>query len=69
MTSTPKISVTYMEDPDLVTRIDTIADSEGLKRADILRRAVRRYLSSLPSGSFEGSVPSKNEHPAEPIAK
>jgi hypothetical protein len=48
-----RIQVTVVEDTDIVAQLDTIAKGEGLQRADILRRAIRRYLISLPINSSE----------------
>lgn len=43
-----KIRLVVDEDKTIVARIDEIAEAEGLARADILRRAIRRLLFSMP---------------------
>lgn len=44
-----KIRIVVDEDETIVAQIDAIAESEGLARADILRRAIRRLLFSMPN--------------------
>lgn len=41
-----KVQITFAEDPKLIAVIDEMAAREGLKRADILRRATRVFLSN-----------------------
>lgn len=51
MPAAGKIRITVDEDPAIVERLDALADAEGLSRNDIMRRAIRRLLFSLPSNS------------------
>lgn len=44
-----KIRLVVDEDENIVKQIDAIAEAEGIARADVLRRAIRRLLFSLPS--------------------
>lgn len=44
-----KIRIVVDEDPDIVARIDAIAKFESISRSDVLRRAIRQLLFSLPS--------------------
>ena len=44
-----KIRIVVDEDATIVARLDELADVEGLSRSDMLRRAIRRLLFSLPS--------------------
>lgn len=46
-----KIQIAFAEDPKLIAIIDEIAAREGLKRADILRRATRIFLSNPTAGT------------------
>lgn len=51
MTEKPKIRLVVDEDAQIVQEIDAMAESEGLSRSDILRRAIRRllFLSTVPT--------------------
>lgn len=66
MSEPERIQVTVVEDTAIIAHIDRIAQHEGLKRSDILRRAIRHWLRSLPDGSINGSLPQMEE--VEPIA-
>lgn len=48
MISKGKIRLVVDEDEAIVSRLDQIAEAEGLARADVLRRAIRRLLFSMP---------------------
>jgi len=48
MISKGKVRLVVDEDQTIVARLDEIAEAEGLARADILRRAIRRLLFSMP---------------------
>jgi metal-responsive CopG/Arc/MetJ family transcriptional regulator len=52
-----KIRIVVDEDASIVARLDALAESEGLSRADMLRRAIRRMLFSLPSVPETGNKP------------
>lgn len=43
-----KIRITVDEDRTIVAKLDAIAEAEGLARADVLRRAIRRLIFSMP---------------------
>lgn len=62
MTDRVKIRLVVDEDESIVLKLDAIAESEGLSRADILRRAIRRLLLSLPN------VPEIENNPNEQVA-
>lgn len=62
MPANGKIRITVDEDPNIVRRVDAIATAEGLSRNDIMRRALRRLLSSLPESSDNGSEPIQQQH-------
>lgn len=66
MTEKTKIRLVVDEEPAIVARLDAIADAEGIARADVLRRAIRRLLFSLPIVPTSESVPEMTE--ADPIA-
>lgn len=68
MSENTKIQVTVVEDTSIIDRIDTIAAAEGLKRADILRRAIRFWLISLPVSSINGSDPQKTQQTTDTAA-
>lgn len=44
-----KVRLVVDEDENIVKQIDAIAEAEGIARSDVLRRAIRRLLFSLPS--------------------
>lgn len=43
-----KVRLVVDEDEKIVAQLDDMAEAEGLARADILRRAIRRLLFSMP---------------------
>lgn len=68
MPAAGKIRITVDEDPAIVARMDALAGEEGLSRNDIMRRAIRRLLFSLPTSSIDGSDPRREQsHPAETV--
>lgn len=54
-----KIRIVVDEDAEIVARLDALAESEGLSRSDLLRRAIRRLVFSLPKISADGNIPSE----------
>jgi len=52
MTDKPKIRIVVDEDAPIVERLDAMAEAEGLSRSDMLRRAIRRLLSSSSVPTF-----------------
>lgn len=44
-----KIRIVVDEDESIVKRLDAIAEAEGIARSDVLRRAIRRLLFSMPN--------------------
>lgn len=68
MPAAGKVRITVDEDPAIVARIDALADAEGLSRNDIMRRAIRRLLFSLTSGSIDGSNLSKEQPESAAVA-
>ena len=63
MTEKTKIRIVVDEDTDIVAKIDAMAEAEGLSRSDMLRRAIRRLLFSLPVVPVGEIIPD----PAEPV--
>jgi predicted transcriptional regulator len=65
MTDKTKIRIVVDEDAAIVERLDAIAAAESISRADVLRRAIRRLVFSMPTvPTFENiSV----DESAEPI--
>jgi len=61
MSEKKTIQITVIEDLELVSQIDSIAAREGLSRADVLRRAIRSWLFSLPSTYDDVSVSQKED--------
>lgn len=57
MTEKAKIRIVVDEDAEIVARLDALAEAEGLSRSDMLRRAIRRLLFSLPSIPISGNIP------------
>lgn len=49
MSDKSKIRLVVDEDAAIVARLDAIAANEGIARSDLLRRAIRRLLFSLPN--------------------
>lgn len=68
MPAAGKVRITVDEDPAIVARMDALADAEGLSRNDIMRRAIRRLLFSLTSGSIDGSNLSKEQPESAAVA-
>jgi len=48
MISEGKVRLVVDEDQAIVERLDAIAKAEGLARSDVLRRAIRRLVFSMP---------------------
>lgn len=59
-----RIRIVVDEDAGIVARLDELAEIEGLSRADILRRAIRRLLFSLPTVPEIGINPKEGEQVA-----
>lgn len=59
-----KIRIVVDEDASIVARLDALAETEGLSRADMLRRAIRRMLFSLPIVPENGNNPKEQEQVA-----
>lgn len=57
MTDKPKIRIVVDEDASIVAQLDQVADAESISRADVLRRAIRRYLFSLTTVPANGNAP------------
>lgn len=56
MTDKPKVRIVVDEDAAIVERLDAIAAAESISRADVLRRAIRRLVFSMPNvPTFEKS--------------
>lgn len=49
MTEKTKVRIVVDEDESIVKRLDAIAEAEGIARSDVLRRAIRRLLFSMPN--------------------
>lgn len=49
MTDKSKIRIVVDEDESIVKQLDAIAEAEGIARSDVLRRAIRRLLFSMPN--------------------
>lgn len=56
-----KIRIVVDEDASIVARLDALAETEGLSRSDMLRRAIRRLLFSLPAVPEIGINPKEDE--------
>lgn len=56
-----KIRIVVDEDASIVARLDALAETEGLSRSDMLRRAIRRLLFSLPTVPEIGNDPKEQE--------
>lgn len=65
MSDKPKIRIVVDEDAEIVARLDALAVPEGLSRADMLRRAIRRLLFSSPNILIDESIP--REQNADPV--
>lgn len=57
MTENLKTRIVVDEDTPIVDQLDAVAKAEGISRADVLRRAIRRYLFSLSTVPTSGSIP------------
>lgn len=57
MTDKPKIRLVVDEDAAIVAKLDAIAEAEGIARSDVLRRAIRRLLFSLPNVPTNENIP------------
>lgn len=68
MTVKPKIRIVVDEDESIVLRLDAIAESEGIARSDILRRAIRRLLFSMPNVLTDEKFPSDQRPATEQVA-
>lgn len=66
MTEKTKIRIVVDEDTAIVARLDAIAENEGIARADVLRRAIRRLVFSPPNVPTFENIP--ENQPAESIA-
>lgn len=67
MTGKPKKAkrqLTVLETVEIAAMIDAQAEREGVDRADILRRAIRNYIFSLPDSSVHGTNPQTNPQAA-----
>ncbi len=49
MTDKPKIRIVVDEDAAIVAKLDAIAEAESISRSDVLRRAIRRLVFSVPT--------------------
>lgn len=65
MTDKTKVRIVVDEDVDIVMRLDALANVESISRADMLRRAIRRLLISMPSVPIIGNIPPA-ESPDQP---
>lgn len=67
MTEKSKVRIVVDEDAAIVARLDAMAEAEGLARADMLRRAIRRllFLSNIPTF---GNYPEQEIQPADVAA-
>lgn len=61
MTDKAKTRIVVDEDTAIVARLDAIAESEGIARADVLRRAIRRLVLSTPNVPTTGDIPTSYE--------
>lgn len=57
MTEKPKIRIVVDEDAAIVALLDAIAEAESISRADVLRRAIRRLVSSSSTVPTSGTCP------------
>jgi len=67
MISKTKIRIVVDEDQAIVAQIDAIAEAEGLARADVLRRAIRRLIFSTPNVLTSDKLSHENQ-PADVAA-
>jgi hypothetical protein len=47
----------FLDDADVIARIDAIAAAEGVPQSEIVRRAIRHFLFSLPTTPTFGDFP------------
>lgn len=59
MSETKKIRIVVDEEPEIVARLDALGNAEGLSRSDMLRRAIRRLVFSVPSVPVVENIPQK----------
>ncbi len=57
MTDKPKIRIVVDEDAAIVAKLDAIAEAESISRSDVLRRAIRRLVFSVPTSPTFGVSP------------
>lgn len=67
MADKPKIRLVVDEEAAIVEKLDVIAQREGIARSDVLRRAIRSLLFSLPVVPTFGNSP-EVEEPADVTA-
>lgn len=65
MSEKSRIRIVVDEDPAIIARLDAIAERESLSRSDVVRRAIRRLVFSLPTGSTDGIIPEVETEPAD----
>lgn len=66
MPAAGKVRITVDEEPAIVAQMDALANAEGLSRNDIMRRAIRNMLFSLPAGSIQRTNPhTEQSQPAD----
>lgn len=65
MTDKQKIRIVVDEDAAIVARLDAMAEAEGIARSDILRRAIRRLVFSLPQVPTFGNNPEVDQPTVE----
>jgi hypothetical protein len=63
----PKICLVVDEESAIVARLDAIAAAEGIARSDVLRRAIRRLLFSLPNVPASENISIISDPTADPI--
>lgn len=61
MSDKTKIRIVVDEDADIVMRLDALANVESISRSDMLRRAIRRLLTSMPPVPAIGNIPSSEK--------
>ncbi len=67
MTDKTKVRLVVDEEAAIVARLDAIAAAEGIARSDVLRRAIRRLLFSLPNVPAIENIPPADQ-PADVAA-
>lgn len=61
MEDTRKITISIQEDPQMLARIDQMAEEEGTSRSAIIRRAIRRLVFSTSAVPTFGNSPESAE--------